>query len=75
MLGEVLRVLAEAGPPARWLAALFAGVIATFTLYLGIVMIAAISTGDENRREVCYKIFHDLVEFFREALFRRRSGQ
>ena len=75
MSGEVLRVLAEAGPSAQWLLALFAGVIATFTLYLGIVMIVAIITDDEKRREVCYRIFHDLVEFFREALFRRRGRQ
>ena len=54
---------------------LFAGVIATFALYLGIVMIVAITTDDEKRREVCYRIFHDLVEFFREALFRRRGRQ
>jgi hypothetical protein len=71
MSGEVLRALAEAGPAAQWVLTLYAGVITTFTVYLGIVMIAAITTGDEKRREVCYRIFHDLVEFFREALFRR----
>jgi hypothetical protein len=38
-------------------------------------MIVAITTDDEKRREVCYRIFHDLVEFFREALFRRRGRQ
>jgi hypothetical protein len=75
MSGEVFRVLAEAGPSAGWALTLFAGVIATFALYLGIVMIVAITTDDEKRREVCYRIFHDLVEFFREALFRRRGRQ
>jgi hypothetical protein len=71
--GEVLRVVAEAGPSARWVMTLYAGVIVALTLYLGIAMIAAITTGDEKRREVCYRIFRDLIEFFHEALFRRRG--
>ncbi len=66
--------VSEVEPPGRPLPwTLFAGVIVTFTLYLGIAMIAAIITSDEKRREVCYRIFHDLVEFFREVLFRRRG--
>jgi hypothetical protein len=71
--GDVLRFVAEVGPQASWVVALFAGVVITLTLYLGVAAIAAISTGDEKRREVAYQIFHDLVDFLREALFRRRG--
>lgn len=67
MSGEVLRVVAEVGPQARWIVALFVGVIATLTLYLGVAMIAAIMAKDEPSREARYRIFHDLVELFRRG--------
>jgi hypothetical protein len=67
MSGEVLRVLAEVGPQARWVIGFFVGVTAARTLYLGIAMIAAIRAKDESSREVRYRIFHDLVDLFRRG--------
>jgi hypothetical protein len=48
----------------------FAGIIAAFPLCLGITMIASMVVHDDRRRELCYRMFHDLVELC-EVVFRR----
>lgn len=68
--GEVFRVLAEMGPRAWWMVMSFAGIIAAFPLCLGITMIASMVVHDDRRREMCYRMFHDLVELC-EVVFRR----
>lgn len=68
--GEVIRVLAEMGPRAWWMMMSFTVIIAAFPLCLGIMMIASIVVHDEERREMCYRMFHDLVELC-EIVFRR----
>lgn len=68
--GDILRVAAEVGPRAWGMVMFFGSIIAAFPLCLGIAMIAAMVVHDDGRREMCYRMFHDLVELC-ETVFRR----
>lgn len=64
MLDELLRVGAELGPVATWLAIFFAAVIGVFVLYVGIALHAVLHASDEPQRQVRYQIFRDLLNLF-----------
>jgi hypothetical protein len=40
-------------------------VITILVMYLGIALSATLRATDEDRREVCYKVFRDLLDLFR----------
>jgi hypothetical protein len=70
VLDELLRMSAELGPVATWLAIFFAAVIAVFVLYIGIALHVVLHTPDEPQQQVRYQIFRDLL-----SLFDRRKQQ
>ena len=70
MLELLLRLLAEVGPSATWIAKFCAAVVAVFVLYVGIAIWATIVTRDPEQRNVRYQVFRDLLELFRRR--RRR---
>ncbi|MBB4704250.1 hypothetical protein [Sphaerisporangium siamense] len=58
-------MLAEMGPAAAWVAVFAAAIVAAFTLYVGIAMVAALRATDERQAKVRYRIFRDLLRLFR----------
>lgn len=65
MLTEVLlRLTAEVGPEAAWAMVLIAAVIATFMLYLGVAICAALRAKDTEQGKISYQIFKDLLGLF-----------
>lgn len=65
MLDELLRLPAELGPTAFWFAMFIAAVITVLMVYLGIALSATLRATDKDRREVCYKVFYELLDLFR----------
>jgi len=61
---ELLRLLADIGAAANWIAIFLAAVIAAFVLYLGIALYAVLRASDKEQREVRYKVFRDLLHWF-----------
>jgi hypothetical protein len=70
MLYEVLRLVAECGQGAVWIVIFFTATVATFVLYVGIAMWAAIRATDPEQGQIRYQVFSDLVKLFD----RRRRG-
>jgi hypothetical protein len=71
MLSEVfLRLAGEVGPGATWLLILIAAMVATFVLYTGIALLAALCAKDPEQGKFRYGIFQDLLGLFD----RRRRG-
>lgn len=65
MFGEVLlRLAAEVGPGATWLLILIAAVMATFVLYTGIALLAALCAKNPEQGKFRYSIFQDLLGLF-----------
>lgn len=67
MLDVLLRLLAELGPAAMWLAIFIAAVVAIFVLYLGIALFAVLRATDPDQRKVRYRVFRDLLNLFRRG--------
>ncbi|MBB5629843.1 hypothetical protein [Sphaerisporangium krabiense] len=53
------------GPAAAWATVFGAAIVAVFTLYVGIAMVAALRATDERQAKVRYRIFRDLLWLFR----------
>ena len=64
MLDLLLRLLAEAGPAAVWIAGFAAAVIAAFVVLIGIAMRATLRAAGPDERQLRYQIFRDLLELF-----------
>jgi hypothetical protein len=64
VLDVLLRMSAELGPVANWIAIFIAAVIAVFVLYLGIALHAVLRASDKEQREVRYQVFRDLLHWF-----------
>jgi hypothetical protein len=67
MLSTLLRVLADLGPAAAWIAAFLAAITAVFVLYIGIAIWATLRALDPEQRKVRYQIFRDLLDLFRSG--------
>jgi hypothetical protein len=61
---ELLRLLADVGAAANWIAIFLAAIIAVFVLYLGIALYAVLRASDKDQREVRYRVFRDLLHWF-----------
>ena len=61
---DLLRLLAEVGAAANWIAIFLAAVIAVFVLYLGIALYAVLHASDKEQREARYQVFRDLLDWF-----------
>lgn len=59
------RLTAAAGAAANWIAIFIAAITAVFTLYVGIAMCAALRATDPSQQKIRYKIFRDLLRFFK----------
>jgi hypothetical protein len=64
VLHMLLRLLAEAGPKAAWLAVYFACLIGVFVLYLGIAMWSTLRARDPGQQQIRYQVFRDLRDLF-----------
>jgi hypothetical protein len=64
MLEMLLRLGAELGPAAVWIAVFFAAVVAVFVLYVGVVMRAILRASDPEKVKI------DLPRAFRTAYLR-----
>jgi hypothetical protein len=67
VLEGLFRVLAELGSGATWFLGCITAVVAVFVLYIGVVLVATLRAGDEERRKVCYDMFRDLLGLFRRG--------
>jgi hypothetical protein len=67
MLTTLLRVSADLGPGAVWIARFFAAVTAVFILYVGIAIWATLHTADPEQQKIRYQIFRDLLDLFRRG--------
>jgi hypothetical protein len=65
MLEMLLRLGAELGPAAVWIAVFFAAVVAVFVLYVGVVMRAILRASDPEKVKILYRVFEDLLGLFR----------
>lgn len=70
VLEPLLRMLAEVGPSAIWVAKFYAAVVAVFVLYVGIALHATLRARGPEQQQVRYQAFRDLLELFRRR--RRR---
>ena len=70
MLQMLIRLLADAGRGIPWVAAFLAVVIAVFTLYVGVALLAVYRASDPAQARVRYRVFRDLL-----GLFSRRRDQ
>ena len=70
MLERMFDLLPEIGPGTVWMLDLFAGVVAAFVVYIGILLWAVIRVNDPEKRKILYKILSDLIRLFD----RRRRG-
>lgn len=61
---ELLRLLADVGAAANWIAIFIAAVIAVFMLYLGISLLSVLRAPDKEQREIRYEVFRDLLHWF-----------
>jgi hypothetical protein len=68
VITALVRLMAELGLVASWLAIFFAAVIAVFVLYVGITLWAILRPGDLEHQILRYQVLRDLLD-----LFRRRS--
>ncbi|GAA2277836.1 hypothetical protein GCM10010402_38020 [Actinomadura luteofluorescens] len=64
---EVLRVIAEMGPAAVWVAGFVAAVIATIVIYLGLALVAVLRA-QPNNEECRYVVFRDLLDLLCDLL-------
>lgn len=66
MLEVLLRVEAEVGPAAIWVAIFCAAVVAAFVVFIGIVLwtILHSSNPDPEQQKNRYQVFRDLLELF-----------
>jgi hypothetical protein len=61
---ELLRLLAEVGAAANWIAIFIAAIIAVFMGYIGIAMYATLSATDPKQQKIRHEIFQDLLKIF-----------
>lgn len=64
MLEVVLRLLAEMGPAAAWIAVFMAVVVTAFVLYVGVAMAATLAARDADQAKIRYRVFKDLLRLF-----------
>ncbi|WP_396454776.1 hypothetical protein [Actinomadura sp.] len=60
----ILRVLAEFGPAADWIAKFAAAVITALIIYLGLALVAVLRAEPDNAN-IRYRVFRDLLDLFR----------
>jgi hypothetical protein len=65
MMEMLLRLQAELGPAATWIAVFFAAVVAVFVLYVGVAMRAILRASDPEQARIRYWVFQDLLGLFR----------
>lgn len=65
MLEILLRLEAEVGPAATWIAIVVVALMAVFVLYVGVAMWATLRASDPERVKACYRVFQDLLGLFR----------
>lgn len=70
MLQDLLHALVEIGPAAMWLVGCFIGLVAVFTVYVGIAMWAMLRAQDSEQRKQYFQLVVALLELF---LRRRRK--
>ena len=51
---------------ANWFVIFIAVIVAVFTLYIGIAMCATLRASDTAQRKIRYKVFRDLLRFFKD---------
>lgn len=68
-MGVILRVLAEFGPAAGWIAKFAAAVVTALVIYLGLALVAVLRAEPDNAN-IRYQVFRDLLDLFRRR--RRR---
>ncbi|WP_143220919.1 hypothetical protein [Actinomadura sp. CNU-125] len=61
---SLFRLLAEAGPTA-WIAVFIAAMITVLIFYLGVAMVATLTSRDQQRGKMRYRVFTDLLRLFR----------
>jgi hypothetical protein len=61
---ELLRLLAEVGAAANWIAIFIAAVIAVFVLYLGIALRAVLRAPNKELGEIYLQAFRALLGWF-----------
>lgn len=59
------RLTAEAGAAASWIVIFVAAITAVFTPYVGIAVCAALRATDPSQQKIRYKVFRDLLRFFK----------
>ncbi|WP_242911498.1 hypothetical protein [Actinomadura terrae] len=64
MLNIILRLSAEMGPMAAWVAVFVAAIAATFVVYIGAAMTVTLFTTDPARAKIRYQVFRDLLRLF-----------
>ncbi|MEU7942379.1 hypothetical protein [Microbispora bryophytorum] len=64
MVGLLRQMLAEVGSATAWVAVFVAAIIAVFTLYVGITVVAVLRAADEQQAKIRYRIFRDLLRLF-----------
>ena len=60
----LLAVMAEIGPATTWIAVFAAAVVVAFVVLVGVAMRATLHARDPDQRQVCYQVFHDLLDLF-----------
>ncbi|MBB5631492.1 hypothetical protein [Sphaerisporangium krabiense] len=64
MASLLFQALAELAPVATWVAVFVAAIIAVFTVYVGVAMLAALFATDERQAKLRYRVFRDLLLLF-----------
>jgi hypothetical protein len=67
MLDVFLRSAEGFGPTAEVLTEVLAAVVLVLLAYLGIALIAVLVTSDRQRAAQRYKVFRDILDFFRRS--------
>jgi hypothetical protein len=65
----MVRALADLGPAAVWLGGAVIGLMAVFTGYVGLVLVAALKADTPELRKYRFGLLRELLRFMRE-LFR-----
>ena len=66
MLEALLRLTAELGPLAIWIAFIIAAFVAVFVVYIGIALHAVLHA-DREQQQIRYQVFRDLIGLFRRG--------
>lgn len=63
---EVVRALADLGPAAVWLGGAVLGLMAVFTGYIGLVLVAALKAETPALQKYRFRLLRELLRFMRE---------